>query len=154
MRNLLLLIVITILISSCKDKCRYVEPPSICGVELEFEILNSADINIFIEDYTIDSLQIFNELNDSIVFSINKTDQTFQFEIFDCWNENDRYNNSITKNFLLKLNSIEIDTINFNFKPIDPAGECGGTDFEFLKIIYKDRTYDGHYYSPVNRLYR
>ncbi|RLD83984.1 MAG: hypothetical protein DRJ10_02355 [Bacteroidetes bacterium] len=154
MRRIILLIAITILINSCKDKCRYVDPPSICGVELEFEILNNADKNIFIEDYTIDSLQIFGELNDSIVFTINKTDKTFQFEIFDCWKEDGRFNNSIIKNFFLKFNSIEIDTISFDFKPIDPATECGGTDFDFLKIIYKDRTYDGNYNSPVNRLYK
>ncbi|MDY0104112.1 MAG: hypothetical protein RBS07_14345 [Lentimicrobium sp.] len=154
MRKVLFLLVIIVLTYSCKDKCRYVDPPSICGVELKFEILNDADKNIFIEDHSIDSLQILDNLGDTIIFKTNETKKIFQFEIFDCWTETEKFNNTITKNYLLRLNSIEIDTISFEFRPIDPAGECGGTDFEFLKIIYNNRTYDGHSNLQINRIYK
>ena len=154
MRKGLFLLVIIVLTYSCKDECRYVDPPSICGVELQFEILNDADKNIFIEDYSIDSLQIVDIFGDTIIFNTDETKKTFQFQIFDCWTEAEKFNCTIIKSYLLRLNSIEIDTISFEFRPIDPAGECGGTDFEFLKIIYNNRTYDGLSNLQINRIYR
>ncbi len=154
MRKVLFLLVIIVLTYSCKDKCRYVDPTSICGVELQFEILNDADKNIFVEDYSIDSLQILDNLGDTIIFKTDETKKIFQFELFDCWTETEKFNSTITKSYLLRLNSIEIDTISFEFRPIDPAGECGGTDFEFLKIIYNNHTYDGHSNLQINRIYK
>ena len=160
MRRILLIIITLFLLNSCRDKCRYVDPPSICGVELKFEILDSLNNSVFESMFAIDSLLIINELNDTInhrLFIDDRywhNDHQFSFEIFDCWTENEKFNNIITKSYLLRLSSIEIDTISFEFYPIDPAGECGGNDFDFLKIIYKNRTYDGSYNSPVNQIYK
>jgi hypothetical protein len=148
------LLMITFLTFSCRDECRYVDPPSIVGVELEFEILQSNEENIFMTEYSIDSLQIFNEHQDSVSFKINAMTKTFGFEIFDCLEEKEKFNTDQKKHFLLQLNSTEIDTIYFEFKPIDPASECGGTDFEYLNINYKAKQYNGFYNLTVNRIYR
>ena len=160
MRRIFLIFLTLILLNSCKDKCRYVEPSCICGVELKFEVLDSLNKNVFESMFEIDSLLILNEFNDTINHKLFladgywHNDYQFSFEIFDCWTEHEKFNSTITKSYLLKYSSKEIDTISFEFKPIDPAGECGGTDFDFLKIVYNNQKYDGSYNSMVNSIYR
>ncbi|UTW65782.1 hypothetical protein KFE94_14130 [bacterium SCSIO 12643] len=160
MRKILFVIVFIFALVSCRDKCRYVDPVSICGADLRFEILDSLDINFFDSTFQIDSFQIINDLGDTIPHNLFiedrywQNDLQFSFEIFDCGLENEKFNQTITKTYLLRFSSLVTDTMHIEFKPIDQVGECGGTNFHFLRISYNDSIYDGTYYSSVNTLYR
>lgn len=143
-------------IISCEDPCRFVEPSTVCGSQLEFEILNNKDYNIFLEDYSIDSLQIMDSFNTPISFTIDTNDytsNTFQFGIFDCATEREKFNTTITKNYFLQLSSTVVDTLSIEFKPNDAASECGGSSFDFIRITYHDQVYAG-YPNSVIKIYR
>ena len=105
-------------------------------------------------------MQIINELGDTISHRLYtddrywRNDLQFSFIIFDCHLENEKFNQEITKKYLLKFSSLVIDTMTIEFKPIDQVGECGGNDFDFLKIRYNDRTYNGTYNYTVNTVYK
>lgn len=104
-------------------------------------------------DFSIDSIKLYEKTNyDTIVFQTDTLNNILKFAFFDCYTENSSFNTTITKKYLLKLNNDITDTINLTFKPIEPASECGGTDFEYVHINYYGINYNMNYHiTTLNR---
>ncbi len=153
---LLIFTIVVLVLNSCVDKCRYVEPFEICNAQLNFKILNKDGENIFTNEFSIDSLIILNESQDTVNYLVEPDDKIFKFELFDCDEEKDKFNTTIHKKFLLKLSATVTDTISIDFRPISPATECGGSNFEFINIKYYGTDYyiRNYYIYNVNSLNR
>ncbi len=146
------IVLLSLLLTLASCDCRYVKPIQICGAPLILEILDTNDENIFTNQFSLDSLELYDDLNLPVDFSVNKDDNTFQFEVFDCRDEADKFDQAITKVYLLKLNAGTTDPLALNFKVV-PA-DCGGTKYEYFTIIYRGSSYDLRRLHFANTLYR
>lgn len=136
------IIVIWGALSSCNKRCDYVEPATVCWLPFSFDVRNAADSNIFITQYDLDSVQVFDETQQPTEFSINTFQNTFALKIWDCSQESEPLGSAITKVFFVQLNAVETDTLRFEFKPVPSTSECGGDLFEYINVQYQDSIYN------------
>jgi hypothetical protein len=144
LRNAVFLLVFPILFLAC-DPCRNVDPNIVCNVPIKIEIIDSNGINIFKNDFNIDSLQIIalNGTNDN--FTVDTIDNTFSIVIFNCKDLPNNNNMEQTADYLLKLNQTETDTLFFRFKIFE--GECEGNNYDYLKLKYYNKIYEPYIYQ-------
>lgn len=149
MKKLLRLIPLLFFFTGC-DKIIECEPSSVCK-NIDLEILDSNNHNIFNSQYSIDSLIILDKNFDTVTTTTNvyNTSNRIKFPILSC--DSFELNVTTTNSFYLHLNSLEIDTINCEFKVVNVPNGCGGREYEFLRIFYRNKEYNVTLYQTIYR---
>jgi len=140
--------------SSCKKRCDFVEPSTVCDLQLDFEIRDSLGINLLMDHFSLDTFEILDTQYQPVAFGTNTYRKTFGLRIFDCIEETDAFNIPISKTYLLRLRPSVMDSIRFDFKVIEASSECGGNLFEYVHITYRDSIYDFRDQTILHTLYR
>ena len=150
----ILLFLLVPVLDSCKDRCEFVEPVSICETTFSFTIIGQSDTNVFNDMFDIEKFEVLDSTLQPVNFSVNPYRKFFNLNFFDCELEKERFEKQNSKTYYLKFGTGQLDEFVVVFKPIHSKSECGGTQFEELKFIYKDEEYDARNQSAMFELRR